>query len=49
MGMNLGYQNPSGTGMEFDFSSSLVMSRVIGKYLGVEYEDGKGNGVCKCE
>jgi len=40
--MGRGYQNPSGTEMRFDFSSTLGMCRVTGKYIGIGYGDGEG-------
>jgi hypothetical protein len=40
--MGRGYLNLSGTGMRFNFSSLLDMSRVTSKYLGVGYGDGEG-------
>jgi len=36
------YPNPLGTGMRFNFSSSLGMGRVMGKYMGVGDGDGEG-------
>jgi len=40
--MGQGYPNPSGTGMRFNFSSPLDMSRVTGKYMKIGYKDGEG-------
>jgi len=40
-GMGWGYLNPSRTGMWFNFSSSLGMGRVAGKYMRIGYEDGE--------
>jgi len=37
-----GYPNPSGTGMRFNFSSSLGMGRVTGKYMRIGFRDGEG-------
>jgi len=42
MGMGMGYLNPSGTGMRFNFSSPLGMGRVTGKYVRIEYGDREG-------
>jgi len=42
--MRLEYPNSLGTGMRFNFSSPLGMSRVTGKYMGEGDEDGDGEG-----
>jgi len=39
MGMRRGYPNPSRMGMGFNFSSSLDMGRVTGKYIRIGYGD----------
>jgi len=41
-GMGRGYPNPSETGMRFNFSSPLDMSRVTGKYMRFRYGGGQG-------
>jgi len=38
-GMGWGYPNPSRTGIEFNFSSSLDMSKITGKYMIIGYGD----------
>jgi len=40
--MGRGDPNPSKMGMRFDFTSTLGMGRVTGKYLRVGYGDGEG-------
>ncbi|KEH34627.1 hypothetical protein MTR_3g066050 [Medicago truncatula] len=35
------YPNPSGTGMRFNFSSTLGMSKVTDKYMRIGYGEGK--------
>jgi len=37
--MGRGYPNPSGTGMEFNFSSPLDMDKITGKYMRIRYGD----------
>jgi len=38
-GMGRGYPNPLGTGMGFNFSSPLGLSRVTSKYMRIKYRD----------
>jgi len=42
MRIRLGYPNPLETGMRFDFSSRLDLSKITGKYMRVEYGDMEG-------
>ena len=41
-GMGQEYPKPLRTGMRFNFSSQLGMSKVTGKYMGVGDEDEEG-------
>jgi len=40
----IGYLNPSGVGMRFDFSSMLGIGRITSKYMEVGYGEGEGEG-----